>query len=162
MACNLVGAKYQNQCWSIINWTHRNKLQWNLNRKLYIFIHENAFQNVVCKMAVILSRPQCAKYSPCYVADPTKDSTKNCRWNCSIDCLNLAISLCVFPTHLHIIDLSLVLCICYSLIERHAIRISFRKRERCGAIFFEALMAWHSRQYIWFMCRLTRAIWRHS
>ena len=26
-----------------------------------IFIEQNAFQNVVCKMAVILSRPQCVK-----------------------------------------------------------------------------------------------------
>ena len=31
----------------------RNKLQWNLNRNSYIFIHENAFENVVCKMAAI-------------------------------------------------------------------------------------------------------------
>ena len=29
------------------------------NRNSYIFIHENAFENFVWKMAVILSRPQC-------------------------------------------------------------------------------------------------------
>ena len=31
------------------------------NRNSYIFIQENAFQNVVCEMASILSRPQCVK-----------------------------------------------------------------------------------------------------
>ena len=36
----------------------RNKLQLNFNRNSYIFIQENAFQNVVWKMAAILSRPQ--------------------------------------------------------------------------------------------------------
>ena len=35
------------------------KIQWNLNRNLYIFIQENAFTNVVWKMVAILSRPQC-------------------------------------------------------------------------------------------------------
>ena len=46
---------YLNQCWSIVNCTLRNKLQWNLK------IQENAFENVVCEMASILFRPQCAK-----------------------------------------------------------------------------------------------------
>ena len=36
-----------------------NKLQWNFNRNSYIFIPENTFQNVVWKMAAILSGPQC-------------------------------------------------------------------------------------------------------
>ena len=31
------------QCWNIVNWTLGNKFQWNLNRKLYIFLQENAF-----------------------------------------------------------------------------------------------------------------------
>ena len=44
---------YLNQCWNIVNWTLRNKLQWNLNRNSYIFIHENAFENIVCKIAAI-------------------------------------------------------------------------------------------------------------
>ena len=38
-----------------------NKLQWNVNRNSCIFIQENAFENVVWKMAAILSRPQCVK-----------------------------------------------------------------------------------------------------
>ena len=49
-----------NQCWTnAVYWTIRNKLQWDLNRNSCIFIQENAFKNVVWKMATILSRPQC-------------------------------------------------------------------------------------------------------
>ena len=54
---------YLNQCWNIVNWTLGNKLQWNLNRNLYIFIQENPLENVVWKMAAILSRPQCVNPS---------------------------------------------------------------------------------------------------
>ena len=50
---------YLNQCWDIVNWTLGNKLQWNHNRNLYIFIQENTQKNVVWEMAAILSRPQC-------------------------------------------------------------------------------------------------------
>ena len=50
---------YLNQCWDIVNWTRRNKLQWNFNRNSYLFIQENAFQNVAWKMTAIVSRPQC-------------------------------------------------------------------------------------------------------
>ena len=53
-----VPSHYLNQCWNIVNWTLRNKLQWNLNRNSYISIQENAFK-IVWKMAIILSRPQC-------------------------------------------------------------------------------------------------------
>ena len=52
---------YLNQCWDIVNQTLRNKLQWNVDRNSNIFIHENAFENVVCQMASILSRPQGVK-----------------------------------------------------------------------------------------------------
>ena len=62
MACRLVGAKpFKNQCWSIVNWTRRNKLKWNVNRNSFIFIQENPFENVVWEMAATLSRPQCIK-----------------------------------------------------------------------------------------------------
>ena len=37
------------QCWSTVNWTPENKLKWNLNRNLYIFVQENTFENVACK-----------------------------------------------------------------------------------------------------------------
>ena len=44
---------------NIVNWTLTIKLQWNLNRNFYIFIHENAFENAVWKMATTSSRPGC-------------------------------------------------------------------------------------------------------
>ena len=50
---------YLNHCRNIVNWTPENKLEWNLNRNLYIFIQENAFQIIVTKLTAILSRPQC-------------------------------------------------------------------------------------------------------
>ena len=52
---------YLNQCWNIVDWTLRNKLQWNLNQNSHIFIQENAFEKVIWKMAAILSRPLCVK-----------------------------------------------------------------------------------------------------
>ena len=54
-------SRYQNQCWNIVNLNLRNKFQWNLKRNSYIFIQENAFENVICEMAAILLRPQCVK-----------------------------------------------------------------------------------------------------
>ena len=38
-----------NQCWNIVNWTLRNKLQWNFNCNWSIFIDENTFQNIICE-----------------------------------------------------------------------------------------------------------------
>ena len=35
--------------------TLRNKLQWNLNQNIKVFIHENASEYIVCKKAAILS-----------------------------------------------------------------------------------------------------------
>ena len=57
----LVPSHYLNQCWNIVNWTLENKLQWHLNPNLHIFIQENAFEDVVWKIAAILSCPQCLK-----------------------------------------------------------------------------------------------------
>ena len=50
---------YLNQYWNVANWTLKNKLQWIFNRNSNIFIQENALENVVWKIAAILSR--CAK-----------------------------------------------------------------------------------------------------
>ena len=50
----LAPSRYLNQCWNIVCWTPGNKLQWNLNRNLYIFIKENPFENVIWKW-----RPYC-------------------------------------------------------------------------------------------------------
>ena len=44
---------YLNQCQGIVNWTLRNKLQWNINQNTKLCIHENA-----CKMSS-------AKWWPC-------------------------------------------------------------------------------------------------
>ena len=52
----LAPSHYLNQCWNIANWTLRNKIHWNLNRNSYIFIQENASENIVCEMASVLSR----------------------------------------------------------------------------------------------------------
>ena len=40
---------YLNQYWNIVNLTLWNKVQWNLNRNSYLFIQENAFENIVWK-----------------------------------------------------------------------------------------------------------------
>ena len=47
---------YLNQCWVIVNWTLRNKLQWHFIQNMKLFIHENASQNIVCKMTAISTR----------------------------------------------------------------------------------------------------------
>ena len=52
---------FLNQCWNIVNWTRGNKFQWNFNQNQHIFNKRNAFENIVCKMASILSWPQCVK-----------------------------------------------------------------------------------------------------
>ena len=60
VACS-APSHYLNQCWLIVNWTLRNKLQWNLNQNTKLFIYENAFENAVCEMAAILSRGRWVK-----------------------------------------------------------------------------------------------------
>ena len=47
---------YLNQCGVNVNWTIRNKPQWNFNHNTKIFIHENASENIICEMAAILPR----------------------------------------------------------------------------------------------------------
>ena len=55
----LVRSHYLTQCRNVVNRTLRNKPQWNFGRNSYILIQQNAFENVVSKMVVILSRHQC-------------------------------------------------------------------------------------------------------
>ena len=55
----IIGSDNYLHCWNIVNWTLRNKLQWNFNQNSNIFIQENAFENVICEMTSILSRSQC-------------------------------------------------------------------------------------------------------
>ena len=52
---------YLKQCWNIVNWKFRNKFQWNLKQHSFICIQENGFENIVCELAAIWSRPQCVK-----------------------------------------------------------------------------------------------------
>ena len=47
-----------NQCWFIVGW---NKCPWNLNQNRNFFIQENAFENVISKMATSLSWAQSVK-----------------------------------------------------------------------------------------------------
>ena len=61
---------YLKQCWNIVNWTLGKKLQWTLNQNLYIFIWENAFENVVRKFVAILSPPQCVNLTQCCLVKP--------------------------------------------------------------------------------------------
>ena len=56
MAC----CHYLNQCWNIVNWTLKNKLQRNFDRNSNILIQENALANVVWGLASILFLPRCA------------------------------------------------------------------------------------------------------
>ena len=42
--------------------------QWNFNRHLQISNQENAYENVVCEMAAILSQPQCVYVVNCLSA----------------------------------------------------------------------------------------------
>ena len=52
---------YLNQCWLIVNSTLRNKLQWNFNRNLNIFIQENAFENNTTKVWLIFKDGDCLR-----------------------------------------------------------------------------------------------------
>ena len=63
MACCLLGpSHYLNLWWLIVNWILRNKPQWDSNKTSAIFIHENRFENVVCKMFAISLMLQCVNY----------------------------------------------------------------------------------------------------
>ena len=53
MACCLFGTRPLSELMMVfVNWT----LQWNFNQSIKFFIQENASENIVCKMAAILSR----------------------------------------------------------------------------------------------------------
>ena len=59
MACRRpASSNYLEQCWRIVKWTTRNKLQWNLNQNTNNFF-EHAFEKVVCAMTAILTKHKC-------------------------------------------------------------------------------------------------------
>ena len=87
MACPWTApSHFINQCWNIVNWTLRNKLQWNFNRNSKIFIQENAIQNVVCEMTSILSRPHCVNSAVPSSAGHTQHQRKppGRQWNVAV------------------------------------------------------------------------------
>ena len=47
---------YMNQNQLIISWVFSDRLLWNSNENAIIFMEENLFQNVVCKMSSIVFR----------------------------------------------------------------------------------------------------------
>ena len=53
-----VASHYINQCWLVVNWTHRNKPRWNLNQQITVFVQENDYGNIVHKVTTIFFRPQ--------------------------------------------------------------------------------------------------------
>ena len=69
-----VPSHYVNQCWVIVNWTLRNKLQWNFNKKGKLFVHENASETIVCEMVDILSRERWVNYYDMKTSWPSNDS----------------------------------------------------------------------------------------
>ena len=84
---------YLKQCWFIVNWTLRNKLQWKFNQNTKLFIHENASQNIVYEMASILSLPQwvngLTESRPHYTSltqDNWNTSQELCTWF-TLDCV---------------------------------------------------------------------------
>ena len=50
---------YLHRCWCIFNLTVENKIQGNFNQITKIFIQDNAFENILYKLATVLSRPRC-------------------------------------------------------------------------------------------------------
>ena len=76
---------YLNHCWNITNSNLRNKLQWNLKRNSCIFLNENAFENVVCEMAAILSWPQCVNGEYWKNRSLGREHCV-CWWPCTISC----------------------------------------------------------------------------
>ena len=69
---------YLNQCWNIVNWILGNKFQWNFHQNTTIFIQENAFENVVCKMASISCWPQRVKCDESLAWSKTDIFWKHC------------------------------------------------------------------------------------
>ena len=75
MACRLFGAKplpKPYQFWVIVNWTIRNKLQWDFNQNSKLFILKNASENIVCDIAAMLSM---GRWVNCVLANADR-----CQW----------------------------------------------------------------------------------
>ena len=75
MACRLFGAKPLSK--PMLDCYQFDKLQWNFNQCTKQIINENTSENIVCKMAVILSRPQCINIS--HTSSHWLDNIQNCQ-----------------------------------------------------------------------------------
>ena len=73
MACRLLGAKPLSE--PMLIYSQLDKIEWNINQNSSISIQENTFENVIWKMAAILSRPQCV---PIMIIDYPEHSLCNC------------------------------------------------------------------------------------
>ena len=97
MFCRLVGAKPLSEpALNIVNSNLSNKFQWNLTPNSYIFFQENEFENVVCKMAAMLSLSQCVQgkfvsCDRCHISN-----INNCTCMHSI-CLSFRLACCAPP-----------------------------------------------------------------
>ena len=87
--CRLFGAKPLSKpilSYCIVDWTLRNKYQWNCFQNTKFFIHKKASENIVCEMPAILSRGRWVKwYSP-----PTFTSTCASSWDSNVQYINLS------------------------------------------------------------------------
>ena len=58
MACRLIGAKPLFEPMTEYYQFNSEEQTWHFNRNSYVFIQENAFENIVCQKSANLSRPQ--------------------------------------------------------------------------------------------------------
>ena len=56
---SLYWIKVLNYCWLIVTWILMNTFKWKFDQYTAIFTQENALENFICKIAIILSRHRC-------------------------------------------------------------------------------------------------------
>ena len=72
---------YLNQCWPIVNWTPRNKLQWQLHhRNTQLFVHENVFENVVCQSGGHFVQGKTSEWEHCKLRGSYWQAFTNAKW----------------------------------------------------------------------------------
>ena len=53
---------YLNQCCFTVHWTIGIKFHWHLTRNIVMFMHENEFDYVICKIMTIFFQLQCVRW----------------------------------------------------------------------------------------------------
>ena len=66
------------KCWRTVNWSLRNKTGRNFHQNTKIPFEENVFENVISKMATILSWPQCVTIKDSDPYESTHDMIMRC------------------------------------------------------------------------------------